>query len=272
MSAVQKQDLTIFSDQSIIPKNLCSNESHNVMLLTSTAATQPLWLINTLVESSIYGHSYSLNSSASSTNTINHNKPINPTSSLTIASFAHNKSFYKSSFDRLKINSNSYKILDFLTDFTMNETLGKPKAKIFENLLKLFPNDTTSTIILEQPEILFSLMGDHLSANELIESFLKPLIKKCGLLIIVTSVELYKLDYSMTKDVTELIRFISFCFHVSLTVLSLQPLQTGRAKDITGSLKITRGGATLDHLSGKIHVIENEYLYLNEKDSTKLFY
>ena len=151
----------------------------------------------------------------------------------------------------------------------MNHIINKPKLKIFQSLLELFPNDSTSTIILEQPELLFSLV-DGLTSDELNELFIKPLAKRCGLLIITTSVDLYQKDYSMTKDVTEFMRFINSCFHISIAVLSLQPLETGRAKDITGSLKITRGGATSNHLS--THVVENEYLYLNEKDSTKLFY
>lgn len=258
MSNVQKQDLVIFSDNSVISQELCSGNSHDLITITSSPATSSFWLLTALIETRIAGAPFSLNSASAVIQ--------KTTSPVTIASFIHNSKYYTDALNRLKIGQEKYHVVDLLTNFVV-ENITKPRAKVLSDLLETFSQDSSSVIILEQPEVLLTLL-DGLSSDELHRKFIIPLIKKCGLLIISTNT-----DYSAggaTKDAVEMSRFVMQCFYKSIAVLSLKPLDTGRATDVTGLFRITRGGAPDAHLS--CHIVENEYLYLNQKESTKLFY
>lgn len=260
MSNVQKQDLVIFSDNSVISNELCAGKSHDLITITSSPATSSFWLLTTLVETRVTGAPFSLNSTSVPVAT---HKNLNP---ITIASFIHNAQYYTDALNKLKLGPESYKFIDLLTNFVI-KNIGKPRAKVLSELLETFPQDSTSLVILEQPEVLLTLL-DGLTSDELHKKFIMPLMQRCGLLIISTNI-----NYSpngQTKDAIEFSRFVAGCFYKSIVVLSLKPLDTGRAADVTGSFRITRGGASNSHLS--CHVVENEYLYLNQKENTKLFY
>ncbi|EDO17350.1 hypothetical protein Kpol_1060p2 [Vanderwaltozyma polyspora DSM 70294] len=270
MSGLQRQDLILFSDQSVISSQLCDGNSNDMILVTHTAATLPTWLVNALVETKVLGAPFSLKTD--STPSSNAQKSSRNDPLITIASFVHNADYFDKNLSKLKIGKNDYKMVDLFTDFVVNN-IGKPKDKIISDILGSFLVDTGSTIVLEQPEILLSLI-EGLTSDELSLWFITPLMKKCGLLIVVTSTELYfnNTPYESTQDknILDHSRFTAACTYKSLAVLNLKPLETGRAKDVTGTLRITRGGAHDSHPN--IHVVENEFLYLTQKDSTKLFY
>lgn len=266
MASVQRQDLFIFNDQSVLSRDLYTGDSHDMILISSTNASQPLWLIIALVETRLLGNPVSINSSSTNSN---NNKVNNLASALTIGSFIHSESHYTNALHKLKVPSNGYKILDFVLDFVMKNH-GKPREKILSGLVDLFPDDVSSTIILDQPEMLLSLI-DGLTSDELHSKFINPLMRKSGLLIISTSIELYQNEIdTYSNTVNEFNRFTMLCHYKSLAILALNPLDTGHAKDVSGKLRISRGGVSMDDRS--THVIENEYSYLTEKESTKLFY
>lgn len=269
MSHPQRQDLTLFSDQSVLPRELLSGDGHHMFLVTSTMATQPLWLINALIETRIKGSPLSLNGSGArgaNDQTQDQQTPV------IVASFIHEQKFYQQALQKLRINANGYQVVDLLTGF-IQKCNDKPRDVVLAELLQQFPTDIQSTIIIEQPELLLSLL-DGLTSDELNQKFLQPLRKKCNLLIVASSIDLFQdnendpLDGS--RGAVEYTRFITSLVYTSLVVLNLRALETGRAKDVTGSLMISRGGQAADNLS--VHVIENEYLYLTEKESTRLFY
>ncbi|SMN20410.1 similar to Saccharomyces cerevisiae YMR312W ELP6 Subunit of Elongator complex, which is required for modification of wobble nucleosides in tRNA [Maudiozyma saulgeensis] len=270
MTTPQRQDFILFSDQSVIPTELravSAEPQHHLFLVTSTMATQPLWLINALVETCVSGGPFSLNGPSASLKS-------NPNSITTIASLVHEENFYHNALRKLKVNANGYQVLDILTNFILKNN-DKPSDKVLDELLELFPADVQSTIILEQPELLLSLIRG-LTADELNKKFILPLMKKCKLLIVASSIDLFQnnenepLDTN-NSDVQEFTRFVTSLIYNSIVVMNLRSLDTGRSKDVTGSLMISRGGqSTNSPLS--VHVVENEYLYLTQKDSTKLFY
>lgn len=273
MSSIQKQELVLFSDHSVISQQLFLGEHHNIIFLTHRLGTSSSWLINALVEANILGTPYSLNesSSAATTKTGARSSRDSVKTPVAIASFIHEATHFGASLNKLNIDSSRFEILDLLTDFVARN-LGKPSDKILSELLQRFAA-CSGTILLEQPELLMSLFC--ISSDELHLKFITPLAKKCSLLVIVSSVEGFDNEFpessgGFQRDIIEFTKFPITCFHKSIALLSLKPLDTGRAKDVTGTLRIIRGGASAKHLP--IHVVENEYLYYTQKESTKLFY
>jgi elongator complex protein 6 len=62
--------------------------------------------------------------------------------------------------------------------------------------------------------------------------------------------------------------------HGAFSVIGLRPLQTGTAKDVTGVMRVTRGGAWYDFISGNRDTgepAEWEMLYRLEDGRAKLF-
>lgn len=274
MSTPQRQDFILFNDQSVIPKELYkvaatdSGQQHHMFLITSAMGTQPYWLINALVEVSVSGSPISLNGSSI-------NRDHSHDNSITIvASLVHEENFYHTALQKLKVNSNKYEILDMITDFVM-KNIDKPRDKILDMLLDKFPKDTQSTIILEQPELLLVLLKG-LTSDELNQRFILPLMKRCKLLIVATNIDLFQNNENEpvdtnNRDSVEITRFVTSLVYGSLVVMNLRSLDTGRAKDVTGSLMISNGGQS-NSSTLSVHIVENEYLYLTEKESTRLFY
>ncbi|CCF60049.1 hypothetical protein KAFR_0I02700 [Kazachstania africana CBS 2517] len=264
MSTVQRQDLTIFNDQTVLSRALLSGTSHDMMLVSSTMSTQPVWLLNALAESFLFGKTTSINSSSDNSRHSHENSSRH----VVIGSFINDSKFYTNSLQRLKIHSTLYTVVDLMTDFVVKNH-DKPRSKLLGLLVERFTSpEMNSMIIIDQPEILLSLI-EGLTCDELFKYFISPLSKRCNIFVVSTSTEQFQ-DHDFEPESTEFVRFITKCLYKSIVQLSLNPLETGRAKDVTGSLRIARGGQLTNHLS--VHVVENEYLYLNERESIKLFY
>ncbi|CAI4049009.1 Elongator subunit ELP6 SKDI_13G4430 [Saccharomyces kudriavzevii IFO 1802] len=273
MSGVQRQDLVLFSDQSVMPAQLFENSnSHNLFFITHQSSTQPLWLINALVEAHVVGFPGSLNESVpSSLSSATHSHAV-------VASFIHEQNHFKNSLNKLKIPSNSYTVLDFLSDFMINTVVNRSRDKILADLLEKFSAAIQNAsadiiVIIEQPELLLSLING-LTYSELNNKFITPLLKQCQVLIIVSNSDIFNIDdYDFPLRSSNLQNFYKTSFIKSVINLNLNPLKSGFAKDVTGSLHVCRGGAPIATLPNtNLHVVENEYLYLSEKESTKLFY
>lgn len=255
MSVVQRQDFVVFADRSVISSQVYNNGLHNMITITSSRFTSPTWLINSLVESQVLGKPYSLNADRGSTET--ENRPV------TVASFAHEKQHFTNALGKLKVDSRQYKVVDLVTDMVI-KMAGKSRSKIYAEILEQFPSRQPSVILLEQPELLLALL-DGATSDEVHSKLIKPLMRRCSILIVATNI--YTDDDDVTEDAHQFRRFTVSCFYKSMAVMSLRPLETGRAADVTGLLRISRGGAPCE-----IAVQENEYLYLNQKEATRLFY
>nr|CAE84404.1 Elp6 protein [Nakaseomyces delphensis] len=261
----QRQDLVIFNDHSVFSKKLLCNGVNTVVVLTSMQATQASWAINVLMESYLFGYPVSLNSEQKS-GTLE----VDPQAYVTVASMVHGTSWFQSTFNKLQVNSSHYTIVDMLTDF-VKMTNGKSADKILKSLADMFPDKPESSlIVLEQPELLL-LLVPNLSADMLSSKFINVLRKKCALLVVNTVTDSVQVEND-TAPASEFKRFLQTNIFKSNVVLSLSPLPTGRAKDVTGTLRITRGPKSFEGFIPEIHVVENEYLYLTERETTKLFY
>ncbi|KAM3165162.1 hypothetical protein ACU8KH_00925 [Lachancea thermotolerans] len=274
MSTAQKQDLVIFSDHSVLSRELFSKDLHHVLFVTHKLGTAPSWLINALVETQVLGFPATLNESHAAAVNRASNRKITDSKCATVASFIHNRGFFTSALKKLKVDAECYNIIDYMTDFVL-KNYGKPASKVLSSLLEELSNEsaTSELLILEQPELLVHLL--NITSDQLHLELINPLIKKFPLLVVVSYTEAYEnvpsdSNEKLSSDMIEQIRFCNSCFFKSAAVLGLKPLATGHASDVSGTLTITRGGASLSHL--EVHVVENEYLFLTQKDTTKLFY
>lgn len=255
MSSAQRQDLVVFGDHSVISDQIFQNGFHHLITITASPFTSPTWLINSLVESQILGRPYSLNSDSSAVQ--GHSRPV------TVGSFVHEPQLFHNALGKLKVSPQKYKVVDLVTDLVA-KSLGKPKNRLYNDILQQFPLQAQSVIVLEQPELLLSLLEGSTS-DEIHSQLIAPLMKRCSVLILATNI--YNDGEDTTRDSLELSRFTLGCIYKSIAIMSLRPLETGRASDVTGTLRITRGG-----VRSPVHVVENEYLYLNQKETTRLFY
>ncbi|CEP64020.1 Elongator subunit ELP6 LALA0_S10e00408g [Lachancea lanzarotensis] len=279
MASVQKQELTLFSDHSVLAESLFEKDVHQIILITHKLGTSPIWLVNALVETLVFGAPLTLNESHSgAVNRARTRTTSQDTNrirkAVTIASWIHNDEFYHSAFGKLKIDPSNYSINDYLTDFVLKNH-GKPASKVLKSIVQelLSAQSQTGLLVLEQPELLMHLL--NISSDELHLDFINPLARAVPLLVVVSYTESYdnpgtEAAEQVPRDTVEQIRFHTGCFFKSIAVLGIKPLATGRAKDITGILTICRGGATTSHLP--VDVVENEYLFHTQKDTTKLFY
>lgn len=255
MAVVQRQDLVVFSDQSVIPSELYKDGSHTLITITSSRFASPTWLINSLVESQVLGKPFSLNADRSAVNA--------GSRAVTVGSFFQEKRHLASNLAKLKVDPHKYKVVDLMTDMVV-KIAGKPRHKVYTDIIQQFPSGPRSVIVLEQPELLLALL-DGATSDEIHSKLIKPLISRCNVLIV--AVNNYNDEDDSTADSQQFQRFTLSCFYKSTAVMSLRPLDTGRAADVTGTLRISRGGAFCE-----VPVQENEYLYLNQKEATRLFY
>lgn len=261
---VQRQDLVLFSDHTVVSDKLFDSQENVVINVTSTQATQATWLNTVLMESYLLGSPVSLNSEQkSSVAQVRNGKWI------TVASLVHNTGFFQANFNRLQVDSSHYKIVDLLTDFVQLIS-GKPTEKILLTLLDMFPENRNGMIIIEQPEILLSLIP-NLTADILGSKFINALRKKCGHLVINSVIDPVQEDIE-TSTAVEFKRFLQSNIYKSQALIALNPLPTGRAKDVTGTLRISRGPSSIQGIIPDLQIAENEYLYLTDKDNTELFY
>lgn len=226
------------------------------------------------METQVLGFPATLNESHAAAVNRASNRKITDSKCATVASFIHNRGFFTSALKKLKVDAECYNIIDYMTDFVL-KNYGKPASKVLSSLLEELSNEsaTSELLILEQPELLVHLL--NITSDQLHLELINPLIKKFPLLVVVSYTEAYEnvpsdSNEKLSSDMIEQIRFCNSCFFKSAAVLGLKPLATGHASDVSGTLTITRGGASLSHL--EVHVVENEYLFLTQKDTTKLFY
>lgn len=251
-SDLQQQDLAIYDGSRITTDTI-----GQLNLILSAESTKPTWLNVGLVESCLLDRSYLSTATQHAKYTLDA-----PKASVIFASFVNDTNVYARQFKRFigldldHINCAQFKFISFLKDGADNwfETIQREVAKLRGPI----------TIFLEDPE--FALYLTDTSVDGVLKS-LNSLNKSTNLYLIMP-LDKPVLDYSEIQDdlSTVYMTFLMKLIHRSHLILSLRPLTTGRADDVTGELIINRG------LIGEA-IMEREYIYLVSKDgNTKLFY
>ncbi|EMG48444.1 ELP6 Elongator complex protein 6 [Candida maltosa Xu316] len=259
------QDLIFFKDNSLISSKILNSSLSSLSTITYIPSVLPTWLITSLIENVITGKT-NINK--------DYKNVIDDKCKITIISFLHDEKFYTNNLKKIGVNVNNsdrFKVVDYFSHL-FTELIKDPTdaTKKIEELFNL--ENVGDVVIVEGIEIL--LYGTNISSDELLFNITK-LNRKCKQLFMVVGKSERGIDfddfngkYLETDPEFKITDFLVKLFHRSMLNVSLEPLTTGRAKDITGSLTVSKGAIDMD-----IEVSEKEYVYFISKDSqVKLYY
>lgn len=240
----QPQDFSLFKTGEVIPQGLIDSKIfRSCFVYTDTQGTSSSWLTTCFVENLIFGTCY-INKDASSFKTSKFSIK-NPRSRVIIVSFLHGISFY---------NKTWVKYLGVDPSFQGNENLGffdlstaeAPVDKLFKPVIAALKSSTLPcTVILDHPELYF--LTNRCSINEFMTqiSYLNSLTN----ILISTSADANLIDLHETDPSTITHRqteFLTKLYHRSQMILSLRPLETGRADDVTGTITVSKGSISFE--------------------------
>ncbi|KAM9937922.1 hypothetical protein OXX80_002556 [Metschnikowia pulcherrima] len=268
----QQQDLVFFDDNTLLSDKVLGKDNHALHVITHAEGTQPAWLINTLIESCLVGTANSVNRDLA--------RVPQPRSSVTYVSFLHPSDFvYKSC---RKQGLDLEKADDFLFVDCFSELFTKKIAqpqdamaaieKIFAEIIQKIKSQSngSSAVIVHSPELL--LAATDISSNDLIYH-LQQVNRACNSLVVVVNNGEALVDFESIVPADPVFKITDFyvkLHHKSSLNVNLSPLATGKAKDITGCLIVSRG-ALYPHEN--VRVLEKDYVFHVSKESTvKIFF
>ncbi|EGW30730.1 uncharacterized protein SPAPADRAFT_141731 [Spathaspora passalidarum NRRL Y-27907] len=262
-----QQDLIFFTDNSLIPSDVLSSQASYLSIITHVQGTSPTWLINSLIETALMGTASVVNSDL---------KRIPKRSNVLVASFSHPHEFYVRNCKKNGLDLSSNPQFEFVDCFStlFTELVSKPSdAKrdvdaLFDKIVKRVTNPNMA-VFIEAPETL--LYATNISSSDLLFNLTK-INKNCRQLYVISSKDYPQyVDFDTTnpQDVSfKTTDFLVKLHHRSSLNITLEPLSTGRAKDITGSITISRGSIPYE----TVKVNEREYIYHVTKDSNVKLY
>ena len=124
----------------------------------------------------------------------------------------------------------------------------------------------TTVLVLDNPDILLALT---LASAQQLNTFLLTLRSVAHSTILVCAADSPLLSAQHTPLETASAAFVTQQAHNSRFVVSVRELETGAAKDVSGMLRVTRGGAAYDECESEENfedVREMEALYLVQRD------
>ncbi|WLF80196.1 hypothetical protein PVL30_003972 [Lodderomyces elongisporus] len=264
MSSEPSQELTFYKDHTLTPDT--SLDDPYLTTITHISSTSPNWLINSLIECNLTGTS----------STVNKELKQPYTKSVVVLSFLHTKEFYvknckKSGLDLAR--NDKFIFLDCFTDLFSERKIKNPLDAL-QDVQKLLDIDVVphndTVVFVEAPEVL--LYSTNLQANDLLFQIMK-LNKKVSHLYLISSKDSPQLvDYEVndianpTYKITDFLTKLLFRANLNLT---LEPLATGRAEDLTGTLVVSKGARP--HASTVVS--EREYVYhITKEAAVKVYY
>lgn len=269
MSTAPEQDLSIFKDGSIVSDALLNSEHPTLSVISHAQATQPAWLLNTIIENTLVGTAVLVNRE------LTHKVPNRAL--LTYISFTNNREFVEKlcrkhglSLDKISDFSFINCFSDLFTRLVPNPAQSKSLvSKLFDNVSKTIQrlNKPNHVVIIEDPQLL--LAATDLSSNDLIHH-LRQLNALCRTLFVVADADPATIDFEsiIPNDPRfKITDFLVKLHHTSCLNLNILPLSTGRAEDLTGCFTISRGS-----LPAPTPVVEKEYIYFVNKESNVKFY
>lgn len=253
-------DLQFFNNGRISLPFEKSGKSLN--LVTSTLEVSPLWLVDVLA---------------------NRIKEENPDSQTILVTFQnktslHEKGLRRQGTDLSIVKKASFTFMDLSqdlytaqsTDFkhtTLETLLQKINSAIRKTSEDQDIKPSPPNIILENPDILLS--SGNFTGLELAK-FIYNIQKSAGCVYLFCNADepLIDVDSPLGEEQST---FLTQVGHQSALAVSLRPLNTGRADDVTGVIRVSQGPRVV---SGGFEATEGEYLYLvsGDNNNVKLFY
>ncbi|KAG2732654.1 hypothetical protein G9P44_003644 [Scheffersomyces stipitis] len=270
MSSGQNQDLILFKDNSLVSEQILNSKASLLSLITHVQGTSPAWLTNSLIENALCGTAALVNNDLT--------KKVDNRAEVILISFLHSKDHYIKNCRKNGLDLATNPSFTFVDCFTklFTETIKTPEkassevANLFGNIISTISKieNSRKVVFVEAPEIL--LQATSVSSDELLALLLK-INRLSRQLFVISSRDyntVFNLDSSVSQDpVFKCTDFLVKLHHRSQYNISLQPLSTGRANDITGSLAVSTGAIPVDSLIPNLYVNEKEYIFNITKDS-----
>lgn len=266
----QQQDLVFFDDNSLVSSRLLTSGLSTLHIISHDQETSPSWLVSAIVENALVGTASLVNRDLT---TKSHNRSL-----VVYISFTHPEDFIARNCRKQEIDLTlaNFTFVDCFTNLFTEQitTPANAKAhveKMFAKICKAIEDlkNLHRTVIIESPELL--LAATDLQSNDLL-ILMRRITRLCNVLFVVVDTQspLIDMESSAPEDpVFKITDFYVKLHHMSSMNISILPLSTGRAKDITGSLTVGRGAIPPDSLL----VVENEYVYnITKESSVKLFF
>lgn len=256
------QDLVFYHDNSLISDAALSN-GHWLTIVSHLQGTSPAWLVDSLVENALVGTAAQINQELHKTAGRSH---------VYFASFVHPYDFLAKGCKKngLDLAQHNFHHIDCFTNLFAKVppvNAASPAAKLFGDIEAQLLQHSPCVVFLESPHLL--LLATDLSASDLVAHImaLSRASRQVVLVVPQDSPHLVDLLVDNPADVVfKYSEFLTKLYHRSHLNVHLQPLPTGRAKDITGSITVTKGC-----VPGPVKIMEKEYIYhLSKESSIKL--
>lgn len=268
----QKQDLVFYTDNSLILDEELSKDIHQLQIISYKEGTNPSWFVNSLLENSLVGTATTVNRDLKTKR--------RDRSLVTFVSFQNNAEFVINSCRKQGLDLTSmsnFTFIDCFSDLFTKRITNTMNSKtqidsLFLDIYKQVESQNTDkkVIFVEGLEIL--LAATDASVNVIL-LWIQKLSQSCKCLFTILNTESPLLDFENGNPQDPVFKITDFyvkLYHRSSLNINLLPLSTGRAKDITGCLTVTRGSIPLPL---GLQVVEKEYIYHLSKESTvKLFF
>ena len=261
----QQQDLVFFSDGTLL-SSAVTPQRPPLFIISHHDGTAPTWLVSVLVENSLVGTAGLVNRDL---------RPAKTDCSVAYVSFLRASDDVKKAARKHASDSLRFRFLEYSASlFAKVPAAGDTAAHIdllFDDIAAEVGNMSTAKriVFLEAPEL---LLASTAAASADVLGGIKTLNKMATVVPIINiHTALVNMDACVPQDTTFRVTdfYVKLHYMSSLNV-SLQPLPTGKAKDITGSLTITRGAVPEP---GNLDVVEHEYVFHVTKDTAaKLYY
>ncbi|ODQ68594.1 hypothetical protein NADFUDRAFT_49232 [Nadsonia fulvescens var. elongata DSM 6958] len=242
----------------------------NIILTTSTLEVSPIWLIHHIIQQTI--------------NSDNKRK-------IVLVSLLQDKEFHEKQLRKFGIElknpkySSKLQILDNFSNLDLNQNLKCPSSfltQLARNISSDHADNDGPIVLIENLD--FLLTAASVTASDLLY-FITDLQFSGASTLLFCNADVPLIMHDQTSSsgqppiVDEQGQFLFQLLHRSVITISLRPLKTGRADDITGVLRVSNGGKPLNYAKSDLtpsstdRVLEKEYLYLlNSDTSIRLFY
>ncbi|CUM62848.1 uncharacterized protein PRCAT00000406001 [Priceomyces carsonii] len=273
MAHGQRQELVLLNDNTIISDGLLGSTSSFLSVVSHTQGTSPAWLINSLLENALEGTATLINKDVT--------KKQENRSEVLLVSFLHLRDFFVRGCKRQGLDldgTKSFNFVDCFTDLFSEQVPDVTKAKdlvleVVHRILKLLAgcSNDKKVVFIEGIEILLS--STNLATDNLL-SHLLEINKNCNQLFVICSQDAPQfIDMNSTNadsPIFKITDFLTKLYYRSNMNLQLNPLATGRAKDITGCLTVSRGCLPYDPVA--VSVVDRNYIYCVTKESNVVLY
>lgn len=272
MSMNHEQDLVFFKDNTLIPDTIINGPKSYLQIIAYVEGTQPTWMVNSLIESSLTGTAALVNKDLT--------RPTPRRSHVVYISFSNSFEFYHKGCKKngIDLSRESFQFIDCFSDLFVKHLTEpgrseKQMEKLFQTILNQIQDSKPGkkVIFIENPEFLLSATD---ISSSYVANFLVKLNRLCCNLFVIANHTFPQIvdttirdEFDPVSKTTDLLVKLHQRAHSNIYI---EPLTTGRAKDVTGILTISKGSLPFP---SNIVLDEKSYIYNVSKESNiKLYF